>query len=293
MCHPSTAEVWCLSALAVCSPATWISGKIVQNSLCKQSFWTVGMILFSVFSIFEFQRSFVTERCSPFARQMRWHSSHKGNMLWSFRHRSLLLFSSSKVNQCFLSINVSMRTGLGFLNCAFPEDGPAGVSCRECSLSLTGVWLMMWKQKVLEKLHEKKNLLSSHGKCECLKITFLSCTGNKQSQIYLWKTDINSYLKIALLLALSSRKMSAYCDLPAGAFSLHLLQHALRDVVYGNLHLGAIPIKSHAGATGEKAVMHCREHWSAHKDEQVKHLDDSSGVSPRPFKLMCLNSKLT
>ena len=35
------------------------------------------------------------------------------------------------------------------------------------------------------------------------------------------------------------------------------------------------------------------EHWSAHKDEVVKHWDDSSGVSSRPFKLMYLTSKLT
>lgn len=40
-------------------------------------------------------------------------------------------------------------------------------------------------------------------------------------------------------------------------FSLKWLQSALRDVVYGNLHLEANPGKSHAGATGEEAVMHC------------------------------------
>lgn len=60
-----------------------------------------------------------------------------------------------------------------------------------------------------------------------------------------------------LLLALSSKKMSACCDLPAGPFSLNFFQHSLRNMVYGSLHLGAIPVKSHASATGEEAVMHC------------------------------------
>ena len=115
---------------------------------------------------------------------------------------------------------------------------------------------MLKEQKVLERLH-KENLLSSQAKCECLKIPFLSCTGNKQSQSYLWKRDINSYLNIALLFALSSRKMSPCCDLPAGAFSLNLLRHALRDTVYWDLHLGAIPVKSHVDAIGEEAVMCC------------------------------------
>lgn len=151
---------------------------------------------------------------------------------------------------------------------------------RECSLSLNrgivhaveteGTGEIAYKKKKNEKNNTKKTQkqtkpskpqllpkLLFYGKCECLKIPFLSSTGNKQSQSYLWKRDINSYLKIASLLALFSRKMSLCSDLPAGAFSLNLLQCVLRDVVYGNLHLGTIPVKSYAGATGEEDVMHC------------------------------------
>jgi len=71
--------------------------------------------------------------------------------------------------------------------------------------------------------------------------------------------------------------MSACCDLPAGAFFLNLLQHALRDMVCGNLHSGAVPVKSHAGATGEEAVRHCGSADLLIK--MNKHLDNSSGVS--------------
>lgn len=59
-----------------------------------------------------------------------------------------------------------------------------------------------------------------------------------------------------------------------------------------NSHLGAVPVKTHTGATGKETDA-LWEHRSDHKDEQVKRLGDSSGVSSRPFKLMRLNSKLT
>ena len=60
--------------------------------------------------------------------------------------------------QCFLLINISMSSGLGLLYCVFPEDGPAGLSClsENAVFYWTGVWFMLWKQKVLERLHFKK-----------------------------------------------------------------------------------------------------------------------------------------
>lgn len=63
-------------------------------------------------------------------------------------------------------------------------------------------------------------------------------------------------------------------------------------MVYESLHLGAIPVKSHTGATREEAVMHCGN-IGLLIDEQVKHLEDSSGVSSRPFKLMYPNNEST
>lgn len=147
-----------------------------------------GMILNfffpSLFSIFEFQIKFVMEMCSHLAMQMRWHKLHRGNR--SLRHRSLL-FASSKVNWCVLFINIS-EGSLG--NCALPEDGPCVLLLvGKCSLSLNRGMIHAIKTESTRGVTQKSTSLSQ--KFECLKIWFLSCTGNKQSQYHLWEQEVN------------------------------------------------------------------------------------------------------
>lgn len=87
--HLSTAEVWCL--LVFLFP-TCISGGAFQNSLCKQNF---GTILFSYF----LNLKEVLSQKGTVLLQSRWDGTAQiKDMLWSPRHGSLLLFSSSNEN---------------------------------------------------------------------------------------------------------------------------------------------------------------------------------------------------